>query len=407
MDIKIPSEQRHDSLPSPGSPMRVLLYSHDSFGLGHLRRNLNIAAALTSANPEAEVLIVTGSPCATHFPMPPRVDVVKLPSVTKNAEGHYVPRSLGGALDFSIELRGALLMQVFESFSPNLLIVDHQLLGLRGELIPVLEEAKRVGTQTILGIRDVIDSPEVVAREWGSKSARWALGEVYDRVCVYGSPRVFDTRAEYPVPPELSQRLEFTGYLSPKPARTAPRSLPSLRPEVLVTMGGGEDGEERVLTYLDAVEMSPVFWDTTIVLGPLMPSRAVRRIKRRARILGGITVHRFHADLPKLLSHSSLVVAMAGYNTSTEILRSGRPAVFLPRTFPRAEQHIRAERFERIGAARCLPNATAAQLREAVELSLSSPTKARVQLPLDGLTRLCEIASELTSGTVTKKTRTA
>ena len=404
MDIKSPRQERLDPVPSAGSPMRVLLYSHDSFGLGHLRRNLNIAEALTTANPEAVVLIVTGSPCATHFPMPPRVDVVKLPSVTKNAEGHYVPRSLGGALDFSIELRRALLMQLFESFSPNLLIVDHQLLGLRGELIPVLKEAKRLGTRTILGIRDVIDSPEVVAREWGSKSARWALSEVYDRVCVYGTPRVFDTRVEYPVPPELSRRLEFTGYLSPKPARVAPRSLPNLRPEILVTMGGGEDGEERVLTYLDAIEMSPVFWDTTIVLGPLMPSRAVRRIKRRARILGGITVHRFHADLPKLLSNSSVVVAMAGYNTSTEIMRSGKPAVFLPRTFPRAEQHIRAERLERIGAALCLANATATQLREAIESSLTTPLKIRVQLPLDGLVRLAVIAGELVTGVTSKKT---
>ncbi len=396
MDIGIFEDDR---MGCTSAPMRVLLYSHDSFGLGHLRRNLNIAQALTSGNEHAEVIIVTGSPCATHFPMPPRVDVVKLPAVTKNAEGRYVPRSLGGELDFSIELRRALLMQLFESFAPDLLIVDHQLLGLRGELIPVLREAKQRGTRTILGIRDVIDSPEVVAREWGSKSARWALGEVYDRVCVYGTSRVFDTRAEYPVPPELAQRLEFTGYLSPKLAESAPHSVPNLKPEVLVTMGGGEDGEERVLTYLDALELGPTTWDSTLVLGPLMPSRAVRRIKRRARILGGVTVHRFHADLPKLLSNSSLVVAMAGYNTSTEILRSGRPAVFLPRTFPRAEQHIRAERLERIGAARCLPNASAAELRAAIESSLAAPSRIRVRLPLDGLDRLAAIADELVNGT--------
>ena len=372
-----------------------MLYSHDSFGLGHLRRNLNIAEALTQNNQDVEVLIVTGSPCATHFPMPPRVDVVKLPSVTKDSGGHYTPRSLGSAIDFSIEMRRALLMQAFLSFAPRLLIVDHQLLGLRGELIPVLTEARRRGTRTILGIRDVIDSPEVVAREWGSKRARWALGDIYDRVCVYGSPRVFDTRAEYPVPPELAERLEFTGYLSPQPPKSRPSAVPNLRNEVLVTMGGGEDGEERVHAYLDAVENEHLEWDTSIVLGPLMPARAVRRIKRRSRMLEGITVHRFHSDMPRLIEHSALIVAMAGYNTSTEIVRSGKPVVFLPRTFPRAEQHIRAERLERLGIGKCLVGASAPELLEAIKSGLRDGRVARVNLPLDGLQKLSEIAFEL------------
>lgn len=379
-------------------PFRALLYSHDSFGLGHLRRNLNIARVLTEADADAEVLVVTGSPCATQFPLPPRVEVVKLPSVTKDESGRYVPRSLSSGLPFTVELRRALLLQVLESFSPDLLIVDHQVVGLAGELLPVLERARVLGVRTVLGIRDVIDSPDAVAREWGTPQARWALAEAYDRVCVYGSPEVFDTRAEYPIPPELSRRLEFTGYLAAPAAPPVPCSIPSLRPGVLVTTGGGEDGEERVQAYLDALELGPARWDSTLVLGPLMPTRAVRAIKRRARLHEGVVVHRFHSDLPRLLADADLVVGMAGYNTCTELLQSGKSAVLLPRTAPRLEQRIRAERLQRLGLARALVEPRAEELRAAVEEGLERPVDLSRRPPLDGLERLAEVAREVVLG---------
>ena len=42
-------------------PLRVLLYSHDSVGLGHLRRNLAIAGEIAATFPNSSVLVVTGS----------------------------------------------------------------------------------------------------------------------------------------------------------------------------------------------------------------------------------------------------------------------------------------------------------------------------------------------------------
>ena len=43
---------------------RVILYSHDTFGLGHLRRSRALATALTASNPNASAIILTGSPVA-------------------------------------------------------------------------------------------------------------------------------------------------------------------------------------------------------------------------------------------------------------------------------------------------------------------------------------------------------
>jgi predicted glycosyltransferase len=45
----------------PGARPRLLAYSHDGYGLGHLRRNLRIAAGLRRHRPDTEVLLATGA----------------------------------------------------------------------------------------------------------------------------------------------------------------------------------------------------------------------------------------------------------------------------------------------------------------------------------------------------------
>ncbi len=382
--------------PPADDSLRVLLYSHDSYGLGHLRRCSTLAAALVRHVPDASVLIATGSPCATHFALPAGVEVVKLPSVTKDGSGRYVPRTLPGSVDFTLHLRRSLLSELFAAYSPHLLLVDHQVTGLHGELLPVLEQARRSGTRTVLGLRDIIDEPAAVARDWDRPDVRRALSELYDRVCVYGSPTVFDTRREYPVPPELSERITFLGYVVRDAPPRVVRPLPAERPQVLVTVGGGEDGGGRLQTYLDCLTLAPAPWDSVLVLGPLLDPAAGRHLKRQARLLDGVTVHGFHSDLPRLLAESQAVVSMAGYNSTTEILQSGVSAVLLPRTFPRGEQFLRASRLAELGLLQCLPAPDARSLRAAVESALSAPggtRAARGLVPLDGDRRLCELAA--------------
>lgn len=376
-------------------PPRFLLYSHDSWGLGHLRRSLTVAEALTGAFPGAGVLIATGSPCATHFEPGPGIDLVKLPSISKDATGSYVSRKLPGDVDRVVELRSRLLLETYRVFDPDLVLIDHQVIGLRGEALPLIRETRRDGVPAILGIRDVIDAPEVVAREWSSPGARWALREGYDRVCVYGAPEVFDPRVEYPIPPELGPALEFTGYVVRRRSARRRRPVPALRPQVLVTMGGGEDGADRVGTYLEALEQAPAEWESTIVLGPMLPAPEARQLKRRARLIGGVRVHRFHDDLPGLLAESQAVVAMAGYNTAAEILDSGVPAVFLPRTRPRREQVLRARCLAALGLAQSLCDPSPQALRAGVESALERGRPPRSLPPLDGAHRICGVIGEL------------
>ncbi len=380
---------QHDQSSAP----RILLHSHDSYGLGHLRRTLTIAGSLAERIPGAQILITSGSACATSFPLPEGVDIVKLPSVTKDAQGELHARSLRTGMTSLLSLRRTILSGIFKSFCPQIMIVDHQPLGLAGELRDVLRIARSSGTRTILGLRDIIDAPDAVAREWSAPAIREALADFYDRVLIYGSPEVFDPRIEYPIPSELQGKVEFVGYVVRDGASRTSRALPSLRPQVLVTVGGGEDGDSRIRAYFDALELAPPTWDTTLLLGPLMDAECARALKRRGRLADSVTVHTFHADLPRLIAESDAVVGMAGYNSVAEIMQARVPAVLLPRTAPRREQAIRAQRLAALELVRTLEVPRPETLRRALETALAerAPRGARPNLNgREGVVRVCE-----------------
>ena len=389
-------------------PHRILFYSHDSWGLGHLRRSLTIASRLIRTLPGSSAVVATGSSCATHFDVPPGVDLVKLPSIGKDARGRYTPRSLHAPLQRVVQLRRTLLDGIWRSYKPSLLIVDHQVTGLFDEMLGCLRSARRNGTRTVLGVRDVIDAPDRVAHEWGRESVRWALREGYDRVCVYGDPEVFDSRSAYPFPPELGERLEFVGYVVRPEASTGPPAMPELEPEVIVTTGGGEDGERRIEAYLDAVALAPAAWQSTIVLGPMLSVDAERRLRLRARGLQGVEWHRFVPDLPQRMARADAVVAMAGYNTVAELLAARRRSVLMPRTYPRREQSLRAHALERLGYADLDDGSDPRALRARVERTLALRSRddlARVRL--DGVDRMVEVARDLLEGEPSTSARLA
>ena len=383
-------------LPHEQAAPRVLLYSHDSYGLGHLRRTLTLGSGLRARFPATELLCVSGSPCSSLFSLPAGVGLVKLPSVTKDDRGRYVPRTLGSSLARLIRMREALLLGAYRSFRPDVVLVDHKVIGLEGEALPMLRAARAEGVRTLLGIRDIIDEPAVVAKEWSDDRSRWALSEGYDRICVFGSPDIFDPREEYPILAELAPRVEFAGYVVRERDQIHRRPVPPVRPQVLVTGGGGEDAFERMSVYLDILEKSPVPWNSLLVAGPLMDDSLARRSRRRARMLGNAEVRRFYADMPRLLSECDVVVSMAGYNTASEILQSRKPWVALPRTRPRLEQALRADCLSRLGLVRTLVEPKPEELRRAVFCALERGPMPAEKLPdLDGAARVATIVAEL------------
>jgi predicted glycosyltransferase len=73
---------------------RVLIYSHDTFGLGHLRRCRALAHALVDRFKQLSVLILSGSPIIGSFDFRARVDFVRVPGVIKLRHGEYTSLKL-------------------------------------------------------------------------------------------------------------------------------------------------------------------------------------------------------------------------------------------------------------------------------------------------------------------------
>ena len=138
--------------------------------------------------------------------------------------------------------------------------------------------------------------------------------------------------------------------------------------------------------------------------GPLLGVAEARKLRRRGRLCGNVEVRRFYADMPRLLAECDAVVSMAGYNTVSEILQSEKPCVLAPRTYPRMEQAIRAERLAARGLAIALPEPRPSELRNAVHVALQRGRLDSTVIPdLGGVRRVSEIVGELLSVEVRSK----
>ena len=339
---------------------RLLIYSHDSFGLGHLRRCQTIAHHLVDAFPELTVLILSGSPIIGSFDFKFRVDFVRVPGVIKLRNGEYTPLQLHLGLEQTLAMRSSIVRHTADIFDPHLFLVDKEPLGLRGEVRDTLLMLKERGTRLVLGLRDVMDDPRSLLEEWRRKNVFPALRDLYDEIWAYGLPQIFDPLTELPGMAALAEKLTFTGYLRrslpPAPARASERELPD-QPYILVTTGGGGDGDELIDWVLSAYEVDPAIpHPALLVFGPFMNPDQRADFQERAARLDRVYTITFEARFEQLVAPALGVVAMGGYNTFCEILSFGKPALIVPRTTPRREQYLRAERAERLGLVHMLPD---------------------------------------------------
>lgn len=331
-----------------------MLYSHDTFGLGHLRRSRALAEAITRSDPSASALILTGSPVVGRFTFPRRVDHVRLPGVTKRSDGSYVSQTLGMDIEDTTELRAGLIKSTAKQYEPDVLIVDKEPTGFRGELLPTLRYLKGVGkSKLVLGLRDVLDEPEVLAAEWDRKEAVQATEAFYNEIWIYGVRSVYDPTAGLTLSDETHRRMHWTGYLR---REASTQAEPPEQPYILITPGGGGDGQTMVDLVLSAYEQDPTLAPRAIlVYGPFLSGETRADFESRVeRLNGRVTAVGFDSQIETLFTGAQGVVCMGGYNTFCEVLSFDKRAVIVPRTVPRLEQYIRASRAEKLGLVKML-----------------------------------------------------
>ena len=346
--------------------LRIVLYSHDTMGLGHKRRNLLIAQTIGASALDADILLISGMRDASDTPTPDGVDTLTLPALYKRSDGKYQARRMSLKLKEIIRLRSKIILEAVKSFQPDVMIVDNVPRGAVRELDSTLEylhvaKALRGNnakpyTRCILGLRDVLDTPKVIKRAWKKARNFEAIRRYYDAVWVYGDAELYDIRTEIGFPDDIVQKMQPLGYLdqrarlnfiTPRQNSLAQLTIPEEKDLVLCLVGGGQDGANLARAFVNSD--FPKGTTGLLLAGPFMPKGVRSQLHAKAQRNHQCQVIDYVEEPTTLLARANRVIAMGGYNTTCEILSFQKPALMVPRVAPRREQWIRAKRLEERG----------------------------------------------------------
>ena len=344
-----------------GEYRKIMVYSHDAYGLGNIRRMLAICKYLLKSIPNLSILLVSGSPILHDFRLPPGLDYIKLPCLNRGW-GQMAVKYLNADLESILRLRSEIILAAARNYQPDLVLVDKKPTGIEGELQPTIEYLKHnlPKTKFVLLLRDILDTPEKTIAEWQREDYYSQVEALYDRILVVGMQEIFDLVREYQFGKAIADKLRYCGYIRKdsglKNRRTIRQELGIGKDEklILVTPGGGEDGYYLISNYLQGLaQQRNSFTEqnihTLIFCGAEMPLQHQQQIYQQAKELPGVIVKEFTNDMMSYINAADLVVSMCGYNTITEVLQKGKKAIVVPRIKPGREQLIRAQSMAKAG----------------------------------------------------------
>jgi predicted glycosyltransferase len=370
----------------------VLMYSPDSIGLGHMRRNSAIAEGLTRVMPGVSNLLLVGSSAGAYFDLPTGADCIKLPSILKTGSNEWSPKSLHVPNEVARNIRSGIIMETALALQPDVFLVDHVPSGIWDELMPSLKALKKSANcpRLVLGLRDVLGAPADIRERWEKDHIYDLIDTYYDEILIYGSPDVFPSAEAYGLG-RFAERIKYCGFihfLQQRVSKHAARENLVLgdEPLVVMTAGGGHDAYPMMHFVVEALRGTKLPYKLVIIAGPLMPAAERRVIEVMAADIGAQCI----ASTPKLqtyLSAADAIITMGGYNTVMESIASGVPTVVIPRTGPSAEQRCRAQLFADLDLIQNvdLEWNTHDDLLHAVDVALATPRRTFPALAFDGI----------------------
>ena len=356
----------------------VLIYVQHLLGIGHLQRVGLIADAAVATGLDVE--IISGG-----VPVPgllsDGVRLIQLPPLKAGAGGFRDLRDVGGrpADDSYRQARlRALITQVRKS-RPKILVLEAFPFGrwpLDFELLPLLEAALALDPKPLIvsSVRDIL---QVSNKPGRSERVIRTLQHYFDAVLVHGDPKLAPLALSFARAAEVGDLLHHTGLVAaPEALFTALPSGEHRPGEILVSAGGGAIGHEMLRGALEARPMC-VFKNLPwrVITGRGLDQAAFDRLRRGAP--EDVAIERFRPDFRSLMARARLSVSFAGYNTVTDILRTGVSAVLVAYTGDGAEteQRTRALRLQELGVASSLLDTelTPERLADAIDVAASRP----------------------------------
>jgi predicted glycosyltransferase len=339
----------------------VLLYAQDNQGLGHVTRTLTIARHVLAAFPDVVAYITTKSPISSNFTLPERCDYIKLPTLLTPGTLRRTAADEEAAKQHLRRIRGHILLEAALGLAPDLVLVDHEPLGSKGEFREGLWALKtrRPATRFVFGLRDIMDDAHCIRAAWREMGVYDALEHLYDGIAVYGSQPLFDVAEAYAIPPSVHPKLHYCGYIvRDPPPRVDPlelrrqHGLPATGQLVVAAVGSGSDGYAVLAAARAAIRQLQCARPDLVaimVTGPFMPAEQQAELCATATATCRVVPQ---ADNLALMAAADAVVSMGGYNSVSEALLVGRPLVIVPRATHKVEQRIRAETLAARGLAR-------------------------------------------------------
>ncbi|WP_205680223.1 glycosyltransferase family protein [Brenneria salicis] len=315
-----------------------------------------LTQAVLTLLPAAEILLITGVREAAQFPLPKGTDIVTLPTYLKTPDGNYRPRALGKDIKRLVCLRSDIIHAAMSAFEPDMVVVDNVPRGAMSELDTILPVLAAKGTEMVLGLRDIIDHPDAVQRQWAKLGNMDAIRNYFTQVWVYGDADFYDLTRQYGFDAELTRKVTFMGYLdaAKRLQGITPTSAacPIDAPYALCMLGGGQDGYALAEAFVHA--RLPAGRTGMLITGSMMPPEEREQLRQWVNQRDDMTMAAFVPEPLELMRRAERIVSMGGYNTVMEILALEKTALIIPRVAPRQEQWIRATKLAERNLVTCL-----------------------------------------------------
>ena len=319
----------------------ILLYAHDGRGLGHISRTVAIGMALRRLFPDLRVLVVTGCASTKELIHSAPLDWLKLPSYrTQVING----KSLGidGNSCFTDKelglLRAETVQQLVLQYQPKVILIDHTPQGKHRELQPALEAASGLDTRWVLGVRGVVGT----VPQAGSTLSQQLFTDYYTKLLWYGDSRVLGMEQLEQLEGQYNIQPIECGYVSRLQELSCLQDRKNRKKTVAGTIAIPWLGEhsQHVLTCIAGAlkNIGPAHgnWHLFSNLAP----------DRHEHIISSLQQLPYcHLQPPgpgyiEALLHSKTAMIYGGYNSLTDVLAAGLPAVVLLRAMQDSEQQM-------------------------------------------------------------------
>ncbi len=342
---------------------RILVYTHNSIGLGHAFRTLAVITGMKKWRPDIDFLVVSSTSVPQIF-FKEGIEVIKLPSVKIDIDQKSNPmrsRYLTGfELEAIFDFRQRLIMESFDFFQPDVLIIEHNMTGQMSELIPLLmKKWMRKGgpvdfalVHICRGIMKWVPLLSIPYQNPRHRSESINIGALYDFMYVLEDREVIDINQQFlGNDPELEKKIRYLGKITNKAYGELPSRSDALerfglpnKKTILISLGRNCHVFGLSKRFLEILERTGISdnYQVVMVMDPYLDDGAAQALcghplSKNVRFLP------FVPDLVDLVHHSDLVICRAGYNTVNEILLTGTKAIVIPESHGGGEQELRAQ----------------------------------------------------------------